>query len=469
MKKLFSSTVCLLASIFLLSNFRSIEIAMSPPPRHRPQLPQVPFDYKIHFPGFVQEGWWNVVDTNKVNSKITNEVATLGRVLFYDKLLSANHTISCSSCHIQAFGFADTTQFSIGINDSRTTRNSPSLIDIAWKKELSNGVHEFLFWDGRADVLEDMVLMPITHNGELGNTFEAVKGNMMATDYYQPLFKAAYGDSIITKAKIGKALAQFIRSIASFESKFDLLKRQGTLQTSDIAQGWSIFNSKCGSTCHRPFHFGSANPMNNGLDSVFTDLGMIAWTNEDDDIGKFRSPSLRNIAVTAPYMHDGRFKTLSEVVDFYSEKIHNLPNAGPFPGGGWGNNPNFKGFEFTSSEKIQLINFLESLTDTVLLTHEKWSDPFKEEKRKPQEQLPAKEEDIVISPNPFSAFLNVKINYPENPNATLQLYSLKGVLLKEIKVEGSLGVLQRDDLPQGVYFLKIWRNSTVTVRRVVVQ
>ncbi|MEO0341177.1 MAG: cytochrome c peroxidase, partial [Bacteroidota bacterium] len=246
------------------------------------------------------------------------------------------------------------------------------------------------FWDERAATLEDQVLMPIQDHIEMGMTLEELVPKLQEEDYYHILFERAYGDSIVTSERISLALAQFVRSMVSYQSKYDqgLEMARGNAQnglpnfTALENLGMQLFNGPNCGVCHTtPLQIGIG-AQNNGLDAQTTDEGLGAVTRNPRDDGKFKSPSLRNIAVTGPYMHDGRFATLMEVVEHYNSGVQAHPNLDPRlraggpggPGGPMNNQP--RRLNLTEEEKQALVAFLETLTDEVLLTDEKFSDPF---------------------------------------------------------------------------------------------
>ena len=312
---------------------------------------------------------------NMPGTNVTSDAgAKLGRILFYDKRLSLNQTVSCSSCHQQAHGFSDPGKFSTGFEGGLTGRNSMGLSNSRWYQRRS------FFWDERAATLEDQVLQPIQNAVEMGMTLPALEARLGAEPFYVDLFTQVFGTPGVTSDRISKALAQFVRSIISVNSRFDTARTTnfvvGANWTQSEERGRQIFNAPGGcSACHGTDNFvPGPNIFNNGLENfVGMDLGKGAITGVATDNGKFKVGSLRNIELTAPYMHDGRFATLEAVVDFYSTQVVDHPNLSPplrTPGGGV-RNPNFN-----AQEKADLVNFLKSLTDTSLATNPKYSDPF---------------------------------------------------------------------------------------------
>ncbi len=431
-----------------------------------PVLPEVPYDYDLDFPDHIMFGPWSFVDSTTINSMISPEGATLGRVLFYDKKLSKSNELSCASCHKQEFAFADNTTFSDGIDDAKTTRNSPNLNDIVWGGSLfiePFGGENGLFWDSRETNLEVMVLQPIEHEGELGKDLEVLIQKLEASEYYAPLFEDAFGSPDVTIDRIGSAIAQFVRSMSSFNSKFDQVMMGDASFTAQEQMGEQLFVESCGNFCHGEPHFGSSFTMNNGLDSVYADQGMAEWTNSTSDVGKFRSPSLRNIEVTGPYMHDGRFETLEEVVDFYSDEVFPHPNN-DF---GWTiGNQDFTGFDFDDDEKAALVAFMKTLTDESFLTDEKWSDPFQEVSSSPFLPL---EEKITIFPNPFKDKATVEFDNPSNATYSLRLTTVEGRVLKSYQTNTNSLLIEKGNLQAGVYMLEIRKDNRQKVEKVVIQ
>ncbi|MCF6349538.1 MAG: cytochrome-c peroxidase [Flavobacteriaceae bacterium] len=364
-------------------------------------LPQTPYNYSnVIFPEAFNDFVLSLDNTPNDN-QITNHGATLGRVLFYDKKLSLNHTISCASCHIQEFGFSDPRQKSIGFKGGHTRRNSMNLVNSSFYEPNK------YFWDHRANSLEEQVLMPLQDVIEMGMTLELLIARLSTLDYYKPLFQKAFDSEEVTSDKISKALAQFVRSIYSFNSKYD----RGIEATKDIFKdfpnftaqenmGKDIFNGKLTPTingncafCHmtniNTLHFSvpvnpdTANQVifsafradNIGLDEdlLSDDNGLGEITNNISDNGKFKTPSIRNIELTAPYMHDGRFETLEEVVEHYSTGVKAHPFLSSFMINGDGTP---RKLNLTDEESAALVAFLKTLTDEVMINEVKYSNPF---------------------------------------------------------------------------------------------
>ena len=262
------------------------------------------------------------------NNPITDAGATLGRVLFYDKRLSTNGTVSCASCHQPQAGFSDPRRFSVGFNGGLTGRNSMGLNNARYYPRGR------FFWDERAATLEDQVLQPIQNAVEMGLTLPALVTRLSAEPFYTNLFANAFGTPQVTTNRVARALAQFVRSIISSRAKYDAgVPVQFTNFTAQENLGRRIFLGQVGNAtcaaCHGTDTFTAPNIFNNGLEFPYVDSGVGAITGRAQDNGLFKTPSLRNIELTAPYMHDGRFATLEEVVEFYNSGVVDNPNLSP--------------------------------------------------------------------------------------------------------------------------------------------
>ena len=341
-------------------------------------LPPVPANYAAPVlpPSFLVQPILGQ-DNTPVTNPVTNAAATLGRTLFYDKRLSLNQTISCSSCHQREHGFSDSKKFSVGFLGGLTGRNSMGLSNARWYQRRA------FFWDERAATLEDQVLQPIQNAVEMGMTLPGLVTRLGAEPYYATLFTAAFGTADVTSDRISRALAQFVRSIVSTQSKYDNGAATGfTNFTAEENQGRQIFQTPnlggC-AACHGTDNFvPGPNINNNGLEFPYVDLGRGGITGLPQDNGLFKVPSLRNIGLTAPYMHDGRFGTLEEVVEFYNSGVVDNPNLSPplrnppgTPGAGQPRRLNL-----TAAQKAALVAFLKTLTDTSVTTDAKFADPF---------------------------------------------------------------------------------------------
>ncbi|MES2660265.1 MAG: cytochrome c peroxidase [Verrucomicrobiota bacterium] len=318
-----------------------------------------------------------------VTNPATDPGAELGRVLFYDKRLSLNRTVSCSSCHQPEHGFSDPDQFSTGFEGGLTPRNSMGLTSARYY------LRGHFFWDERANTLEDQVLQPIQNSVEMGMTLAALNTRLAAEPFYADLFQRAFGTTEVNSTRISRALAQFVRSIVSYQTKYDQGIPVGFSNfTAQENLGRQIFNGQ-GSTatcnaCHGSDNFVPGNAVNNnGLENPYIDKGIGDLTGRPQDEGLFKVPSLRNIELTAPYMHDGRFATLEQVVEFYNSGVVAHPNlSGPLrpvppPGPGQPPPPLVpRRLNLSADQKAALVAFLRTLTDTTVTTDPKFQDPF---------------------------------------------------------------------------------------------
>jgi cytochrome c peroxidase len=300
-----------------------------------------------------------------------NKVATLGRVLFYDSHLSVNNAISCGSCHKQALGFADNAAFSTGFEGKLTKRNSPGFNSLSLAGSL--------FWDGRENNIMNLSIRPITNHVEMGiddpNTLPA---KLSSLPYYSNLFKDAFGDKNITSDRISGAIGVFLRSISALNSRFDYYQNgDSSALTALELEGKTLFDTKynCG-RCHTGGggYYGTGTFKDIGLDNNYTDPGRGTVTGRSTDNGTFRIPNLKNVALTAPYMHDGRYKTLGDVIDHYSKDIRSSPNLDIVLTDSAGH---ARMMNISDHEKEALIAFLNTLTDYQLITDQKFSNPFK--------------------------------------------------------------------------------------------
>lgn len=305
----------------------------------------------------------------------TVEGVYLGRMLFYDPVLSRDSTQSCASCHNQSQAFTDNGRaLSVGIRGLTGTRNSMPLFNLAWNRRF--------FWDGRSFSLRHQSLMPIQDPLEMDESIEKAIEKLKRSSEYTARFKAAFGTEDITEDRMAKALEQFMNIIVSGNSRFDKhLRGEVTLSESE-KRGMTLFlgefdpekpdNSGADCFhCHSNTLFSNFQFMNNGLDSVFTDKGLYDVTGNPNDMGKFKVPSLRNVEVSGPYMHDGRFETLEEVIDFYNAGVKESASLDP-------NMHAIKhGLKLSDEDKQDLIAFMKTLTDPVYLNNPEYKNPFK--------------------------------------------------------------------------------------------
>ncbi|MGF1532872.1 MAG: cytochrome-c peroxidase [Bernardetiaceae bacterium] len=364
--------ILLLVSLFLLS-CKSDNQDPDPKPSTTPYTLEIPFHFGRNY-------------TIPSDNPLTQEGVELGRLLFYEPLLSRNNQQSCASCHKQANAFAEPRRVSMGTRGQTGTRNSMSLSNLLW-------VNRF-FWDGRAESLEEQALDPITNPLEMDESIPNVLAKLQATDLYPSKFEAAFGNPTITAENLARALAQFQRTLISSNSKYDQFLK-GSYQPTDLElEGIELFfthpipeiglrGGNCGD-CHvGPLVTGDPNGWlgfhNNGLD---TDenlaQGLAAVTGRAADKGKFRAPSLRNIALTAPYMHDGRFAALEEVIEHYDEHINNSQTLDPLiieASNEIVEDGKPIKLHLTDHEKRAILAFLEMLTDQTFINDPRFSDP----------------------------------------------------------------------------------------------
>ena len=301
---------------------------------------------------------------------LTKEGVELGRQLFYDPALSRNGKVSCATCHQQEKAFSDGQAISAaGVTGKRLLRHVPSLVNLAWM----NG----LFWDGGAKDLESVSFGPLTHPDEMGQDLKILTHKLQQHPQYPQLFKKAFGSDSVTAATIGRALAQFQRNLISAGSRYDKYTRKedgGELNEMEL-QGLTLVKKHC-SSCHATDLFTDNSYYNNGLDSVFSSeseelaYGRGRISGLPADIGKYKVPTLRNIGITAPYMHDGRFATLDEVLEHYRTGVVISPGLAPQL-----QQHDQPGIPVSTSEKKAIIAFLLTLTDKDFMSNKTYAAP----------------------------------------------------------------------------------------------
>jgi cytochrome c peroxidase len=336
-----------------LSALSDAEIqAVNPRPLYLPkQYTPYPFAMGAAFP---------IPDLPRDNPLITERV-DLGRTLFFEKQLSINDRQSCADCHQERFGLGEHKNLSTGAEGEPGTRNAMPLFNLAWKKSF--------FWDGRAASLREQVLQPIQNPLEMHETLTNIIAKLQHAQYdYAAAFTRAFGSPALTPEKIALALEQYVLVQTSFNSKFDRVQRGEAAFTAAEARGFALFSTEYDPRrgqygadcfhCHGGPLFQSQGFANNGLDAVFADPGRAKITGRDSDLGKFAVPSLRNLALTAPYMHDGRFQNLDQVIEHYATGVKRSatldPNLAKHPDGG---------VPLTAADKLALVAFLQTLTD----------------------------------------------------------------------------------------------------------
>jgi len=356
--KVFTYIAFLLSGLLLISACSKDDVPQNPGEVYDPT------PYQLVIP----QGYPDMVIPD--DNPMTVEGVALGRQLFYDSILSGDNTQSCGSCHAPAFNFSDNgKRFSEGITGEMGTRNSMPVMNVGWMEDL--------FWDGRAKGLEDQALEPVPNPIEMHQEWPDAMDKLNNHPDYPDLFFKAFGTKTIDSIMVVKAIAQFERTMISSNSKWDRYLRGEVTLTQAESRGFEIFFTEKGDCfhCHATILFTDNLPHNNGLDSVNTDLGYGDITKNPLDNGKFKTPTLRNIIFSAPYMHDGRFQTLEEVVDFYSEGVNWSPTVDPLM-----KKVNQGGVRLTDEEKQNLIAFIKTLTDTTFINNPDFSNPFKLEK-----------------------------------------------------------------------------------------
>ena len=306
----------------------------------------------------------------QAENPMTVEGVRLGRHLYYEKRLSVDNTVSCATCHQQTYNFSTPAPKGTGVN-GQTPNNVMIHSNLAWQ--------EHFLWDGHAANIEEVVLATITDHIEMNNTWENALSKVEADPKYITMFKNAFGDNAITKENVAKAIAQFVRTMVSSESRFDKWQRGEATFTSLELMGYQMFNSEDGDCfhCHGDLTtgnlfgaYGDLQFANNGIDSVLTlNAGLENVTGNPDDRAKFKIPSLRNVEYSFPYMHDGRFTTLQQVIEHYNMGGYITPTI----------DPNMKkagiGRNWTQTQKDALLAFLKTLTDNSFITDTSFAAP----------------------------------------------------------------------------------------------
>lgn len=321
---------------------------------------------------------------NPTNNPLTKRGVELGRMLFYDPILSSDSSISCASCHSPQNSFSDNRRYSIGVNGAVGDIQAMPIVNLAWQNKF--------FWNGRANSLEEQAIGPITNPIEMHETTANVIKKLMRSDDYKKRFKAAFGSDQITQEMIARAIAQFERTMVSSQSKFDRLyaglvdSGLSAFDDADEYRGFVVFTTERGQCFH--CHGSQSALLANNIDTLFrnngllTDVQMVSTglsqvTGKLEDEGKFKVPTMRNIELTAPYMHDGRFNTLEEVVEFYSSGIKENRNLDI----NFSKSPDrleqFGGLGLTADEKRGLVKFLKTFTDTSFVNNRAFANPFK--------------------------------------------------------------------------------------------
>jgi len=306
----------------------------------------------------IPAGWPQPPTDIFANNLLTEEGFQLGKKLFYDGRLSKDGNFPCASCHQQFAAFATYDHdFSHGFDNAFTTRNAPGTFNLAWMTKMH--------WDGGINHIEVQPLAPISAPNEMAEKIDSVLAKLRNVQEYKTMFKAAFGDEEINSQRMLKAIAQFMGSIISSNSKYDKVKRGEASFTTNELNGYNFFKSKC-ETCHKEPLFTDNSFRNNGLSlNSLGDKGRMRITGDRNDSLKFKVPSLRNVALTFPYMHDGRLYTLGQVLDHYSTGIITTqPTLDPLLSGR---------IPMTTLQKSDMIYFLNTLTDTAFCNNPRFA------------------------------------------------------------------------------------------------
>jgi cytochrome c peroxidase len=340
-------TICTVLAIALLAGILDACRKSDAPPAAQPLTLEIP-------PGFPPPE-----DIFRDNP-ITREGFELGRKLFYDGRLSRDGNFPCASCHQQFAAFSTFDHaLSHGVDDQFTTRNAPGMFNLAWHRELH--------WDGGINHLEVQPLAPLTATNEMGETVEGVISKLQNDARYREMFRAAFGDETVNSQRMLKALSQFMGMMVSADSKYDQVK-QGKASFSEAeSAGYAVFQAKC-ATCHQEPLLTDLSYRNTGLplNPTLRDHGRMRITGKREDSLKFKVPSLRNVALTAPYGHDGRFFSLSAVIDHYRFGVVAGPTTDPLVR---------RRIGMSSNEKADLLQFLQTLTDQAFITDKRFAPP----------------------------------------------------------------------------------------------
>lgn len=402
---------------------------------------------------------WQQPTYNFSNNPLSREKIALGHLLFYDPILSGDSTISCASCHspYNAFTHVDH-DLSHGIGGKIGTRNSPALMNLAW--------HSSFMWDGAINHLDMQALAPISHPAEMGENIAHVAEKLQGSNKYPALFYKSFGDSTVTGEHILKAIAQFLLTIVSANAKYDRVMRKETQFNEQEKNGYRLFRQHC-ATCHREPLFTNLKFANNGLkaDTTLNDLGRMKVTNNPADSLQFKVPTLRNIEFSYPYMHDGRFKKLSEVIQHYTSGIeHNKTIAKELA------HP----IVLSSNQKTDLIAFLLTLSDKEFLFNPKFAQPAypiastNVHAAPPQNKSSLQSSEIAVLQDSFSEILAIQMNNLTQENFTIGLYDISGKLVqKTVLYQGStIAYFDTRTLYAGEYIIRIIGNGKIIVKKI---
>ena len=299
------------------------------------------------------------------NNSVTQDGFELGRALFYDPILSIDSSVSCANCHQQALAFTDPVhRLSKGVNEREGTRNALAIQNMAFQSNF--------FWDGGVKHLDFVPINAITSDVEMAEKLVHVVEKLARSKTYPQKFNKAFGSTEVDSQRMLFALSQFMNLMISSNSKYDkYVRSEGAILSNDEMEGLKLFQVKCGS-CHATDLFTDGSFRNNGLDSAFEkDAGREIITESSEDRGKFKVPSLRNAELTSPYMHDGRFKNLKQVLDHYSKDVKESETLDPLLRQG-----SSLGISLSEEEKVKIISFIKTLTDKTFTQDKRFSSPF---------------------------------------------------------------------------------------------
>ncbi|MGH8446529.1 MAG: cytochrome-c peroxidase [Solimonas sp.] len=312
-------------------------------------------------PRLVVPPGWPAPRYDFADNPVTPAGFALGRALFYDPQLSRDGSIACANCHQQFAAFAHYDhRVSHGIGGVDGKRNAPALFNLAWQPDF--------MWDGAVHSLELQPLAPLANPIEMGETLPGVLAKLRADPAYPPRFAAAFGTPEIDSQRMLRALTQFIGTLQATHARYDTVMAGEASFTAPEQRGLAVFRAQCAS-CHREPLFTDFSYRNNGLDREPRDAGREVISGRAEDHGRFRVPSLRNVALTAPYMHDGRFATLDEVLDHYASHIEESPTLDP---------QLRKGITLDAADRAALLQFLATLNDERLLADRRYAEPGNE-------------------------------------------------------------------------------------------
>lgn len=298
------------------------------------------------------------------NNPLSKAGVELGQMLFYDPILSLDSTVACASCHQQAVAFSDPVhRFSRGVHDAEGFRNAPAIQNMAFQNSF--------FWDGGVKHLDFVPINAVTSEVEMHETLDRVIEKLNRSERYRNKFNQAFDSEAITSQEMLHALSQFMNLMVSANAKYDKYVREGEALTPEEAEGLVLFKARC-STCHATDLFTDDSFRNNGLNSTFEkDAGRERITEFAGDRGKFKVPSLRNVDLTAPYMHDGRFNTLQQVLDHYDNNVKDSETLDPLL-----KQNGVLGIPISEEEKSKLIAFLKTLSDEQFRRDKRFANPF---------------------------------------------------------------------------------------------